>query len=176
MRSKTDRAYVTDNRLTVLPIDIGNAELDVSVSDAGAGNVVIRVDSIVAWTKPRPRAEFASDQDRVVILTVIHLDKRRHGKRVVATKPSLVQPLLWSFNQLRLSAPLPWYECPPGARLTYRVAFARSPAAPPDVVATMGLCSGLDATAGKHVLPALDPSAAFVTEIAHLLGASELHY
>jgi hypothetical protein len=176
LRSKTDRALYTDNQLAVLPTNISNAQLDVSVSDAGAGNVVIRVDSIVAWTQPRPRAEFASAQYRVVILTVIHLDGSKPGKRVVATKADLVQPILWSFNELRLSAPAYFGECPPGGRLSYQVAFARSPDATPDVVASVGLCSGLRATAGKHALPELDPSGAFAESVAHLLGASELHY
>ena len=142
--------------------------------------MVIRVDSIVAWTKPRPRAEFASAEDRVVILTVIHVDgpKPRPGKRVVATKAKLVQPIVRSFNQrLRLSAPAYSYECGPGEyRLSYRVAFARSPDAPPDVVASMGPCFGVGATAGKRALPALRPTGAFVESVAHLLGSSELHW
>jgi hypothetical protein len=177
LRYKTDRALYTDNQLAVLPTSISNAQLDVSVSDAGVGNVVIRVDSIVAWTKPRPQAEFASAQDRVVTLTVIHLGSPKPGKRVVATKADLVQPILWSFNQLRLSAPAKFGECPPGGRgLSYQVAFARSPDATPDVVASMDLCDGVRATAGKQALPELDPSGAFAKSVAHLLGTSELHY
>ena len=177
VRSKTDRALITDDRLTVLPPDISNAQLDVAVSDSGAGNVVIRVDSIVAWTKPRPRAEFASAQDRVVILSVIHVDgaKPRPGKRVVATTADLVQPVLWSFNQLQVSAPAYGSECGSGGRLSYRIAFARSPDATPDLVATIGPCLGVGATSGKRALPLLDPTGAFADSVAHLLGASELH-
>jgi hypothetical protein len=175
--SKTGQALFTDNQLTVLPANISNAQLDLSVADAGSGNVVIRVDAIVAWTKPRPRAEFASAQDRVVILTVIHVDgpKPRPGKRVVATRADLVQPIVESFNQLRVSAPAYSYECPPGGRLSYQVAFARSPDSPPDLVASIGPCFGVGATAGKRALPALDPSGAFSDSVAHLLGSSELH-
>ncbi len=176
-RSTTDLALFTDNRLTVLPANISNAQLDVSVADAGSGNVVIRVDAIVAWTKPRPRAEFVSAQDRVVILTVIHVDgpKPRPGKRVVATRAALVQPIVESFNQLRVSAPAYSYECGPGGRLSYQVAFARSPESPPDLVASIGPCFGVGATAGERILPALDPSAAFSDSVAHLLGSSQLH-
>jgi len=177
LRSKTDRALFTDNHLTVLPANISNAQLDLSVADAGSGNVVIRVDAIVAWTKPRPRAEFASAQDRVVILTVVHVDgpKPRPGKRVVATKADLVQPIVESFNQLRVSAPAYSYECPPGGRLSYQVAFVRSPDTPPDLVASIGPCFGVGAMAGKRALPGLDPSGAFSDSVAHLLGSSQLH-
>ncbi len=112
-------ALFTSSQLAVLPLNISNAQLDVAVSDASSGAVVIRVDALVAWTVPRPRAEFVPAEDRVVILTVTHVDgaKRWPGKRVVATRADLVQPIVRSFNQLRVSAPQYSYECPPGALL-----------------------------------------------------------
>jgi hypothetical protein len=138
---------------------------------------VIRADAQVAWTKPRPQAEFVSARDRVVILTVIHVDgpKPRRGKRVTATDEALVQPIVRSFNQLRLSAPTYSGECGGDQRLQYQVAFARSPDAPPDLVASIGPCYGVGATAGGRALPGLDPTGAFSTSVAHLLGSSELH-
>jgi hypothetical protein len=177
LRSRTDRALFVDDQLLVLPSNISNAQLDVAVTDVGSGTVVIRADAQVAWTKPRPKAEFVPIRDHVVILTVTHLDgpKRRRGKRVVATSEELVQPIVRSFNQLRVSAPAYFGECAGDARLQYQVAFARSPGAPPDLVASIGPCSGVGATAGERTLPGLVPSGAFSTSVAHLLGSSELH-
>jgi hypothetical protein len=178
LRSRTDRATFTDSQLAVLPLNISDAQLDVSVSDAASGTVVIRVDATVAWTAARPRAEFVREQDRVVILTVTHLDgpKPRPGKRVVATRADLVQSIVSTFNQLRVSAPQYSYECPPGTRLSYQVAFARSPSTAPDVVATIGGCGGVGATVGTRALPALDTTGAFSASVAHLLGSSVLHF
>jgi len=177
LRSRTDVALFTDDQLAVLPANISNAQLDVAVSDSESGAVVIRVDALVAWTVPRPRAEFVPTDDRVVILTVTHIDgpKPRPGKRVVATRADLVQPIVSSFNQLRVSAPQYSYECPPGARLSYQIAFARSPNAIPDLVAATSRCGGVGATVGNRALPPLDATGAFSASVAHLLGLSDLH-
>ena len=98
--SHTDRALFTTDELAVLPPNISDAQLDVSVADAGPATVVIRVDALVAWTQPRPQTEYARARDRVVILTVTHVDesKPRPGKRVVSTRAVLVEPIVQSFD------------------------------------------------------------------------------
>ncbi|MGO9874548.1 MAG: hypothetical protein ACLPVY_12170 [Acidimicrobiia bacterium] len=177
LRSHTNVALFTSNQLAVLPLNISNAQLDVAVSDATSGTVVIRVDALVAWTVPRPRAEFVRTTDRVVILTVTHVDGARRwpGKRVVNTRADLVQAIVRSFNALRVSAPQLSYGCPPGALLSYQIAFARSPNATPDLVAVTSRCGRVGATVGTRALPALDTTGAFSESVAHLLGSSEVH-
>jgi hypothetical protein len=166
-----------EDQLAVLPANISWAQLDISVTAAGPGSVVIRADSLVAWTQPRPTKEFVPARDRVVILSVTHLDGSK-GKRVVATKAGLVDPIVSSFNQQRLVPPtFGGGECTPGARLSYQIAFASTPNAMPDVVATIDHCPlGVAVRARDRTLPMLEGSGAFSDSLAHLLGASELPY
>ena len=131
--------------LSAVPLNISVAEVVYRVAGDVSGHAVVRVDTVVGWTKPRPADEFASVRDRVVILTVVHFESHKPGKRVVTADPKLVEPIVNSFNHLTVNpppGPLGFGECggagPTDGTVTYQVAFAESATATPDVVATVG--------------------------------------
>jgi hypothetical protein len=170
-------SYTVSDPLDVLPPNVANAELDVSVANGGNNLVVIRADAVVAWTPPRPAGDFVPPRDRVVTLTVLHPYAKGSppGKRVVTSDPKLVEPIVRSFNQLRVRAPQPFYECGSltAHSVSYRVAFSTSPTAAPDVVAGTSQC-GSGATFPKA--EDLTGDSSFGDALAHLLGLPEPHF
>jgi hypothetical protein len=180
--SGTDRgvpSWAVGDKLTVEPPNISYAELDYGVAGDGAGGAVVRVDTVVGWTAPRPADELVPATDRVVMLTVVHL-RGAIGKRVVATDPKLVQPIVRAFNALRVFPPDQQYSCPAiGANaVSYRVGFAASTTAVPDIVASIGPCGGVSVTVGGRTAPELGDLAnvGFGDAVAHLLGLPEPHF
>jgi hypothetical protein len=139
----------------------------------------VRVDTVVGWAQPRPANEFVSGKDRVVIVTVVRIDGRL-GKRVVVTARSVVESIVSAFNRLRVSAPEDMHGCPPmgSHSVSYRVAFAASPKASPDIIASIGKCSSVGVTVKGHAAPALGDfvNAEFENAVAHTLGLPEPHF
>jgi hypothetical protein len=186
--SGTNRGIPTwgvEDDLSVAPQNISTAELQLAIAGNASGQAVMRVDTVVGWTEPRPRAEFVRTNERTVIVTVIHSGfglpaGGTIGKRVVTSDPKLVQPIVRTFDRLRIYPPGGVTEC--GALsahpVVYRVAFAASPTSTPEVVATVGRCGSVQVIVGGRDAPGLDdlPAQAFATSAAHLLGLSQPHF
>ena len=161
------------------PPNITEAALEYGIISDASGHAVVRVDSVVGWAQPRPANEVVGAADKVVIVTVVHIDGSI-GKRVVVTDPKVVQPIVRAFNQLRVSPPEGPHGCPPMGEHTvsYQVAFATSATAPPDVVASIGKCGNIGVTVKGRPAPGLGDfvNAGFGDAVAHVLGLSEPHF
>jgi len=178
------RTWMVEADLAVAPVNVSQAQLQLGIGGKASGPAVIRADTIVGWTKPRPADEFVPTADRTVIVTVIHISRPSRpagpfGKRVTTSDPKLVQPLVRTFNRLHVIPPEPNPGGPPGCgSVVYRVAFSTSSTATPDVVATVGRCGGVDVTVNGHTKTELDdlPRQVFATDAAHVIGLSEPHW
>ena len=177
--SPTGRAWLVDNEIPGLPSNVSFADLELAVADGGSGSALVRGDAVVGWTAPRPANELVGARDRVVIVSVIHTYEPGAPvvKRVVTSDPKLVQPIVRSFNSLRVAPPYATHGCPMiGTRtVSYRVEFATAATAAPDVVATIGKCGGPDVTVRGHRTPSLVGITApvFGRDVARVLGLSE---
>jgi hypothetical protein len=181
--SPSGRAWIVDNQLPGPPPNVSYADLQFAVADGGNGVALVRGDAVVGWTAPRPADEFVSARDRVVTVTVVHVFPAGspRGKRVVTSDPKLVQPIVRAFNRLRVAPPARLsHGCPPITErsVSYRVAFATSTTAAPDIVATIGKCRGLDVMVRGHRAPSLVglTGPIFLNAVARVLGLSEPHF
>jgi len=170
-------SYMVSDSLGALPANIASAELDVAVASGGNDLVLLRADAMVAWTPPRPTADFVPPRDRVVTLTVLHPfpSGSPPGKRVVASDPKMIERIARAFNQLRVAAPQKFYECGliTSHSVSYRVAFSTTRSAAPDVVAWTSQC-GTGATVPQPV--DLTGDSSFGDSVALLLGLPEPHF
>jgi hypothetical protein len=153
--------FGVEDDLSALPPNISVAELLLRMTPGASGGAVLRIDSEVAWTAPRPADEFVRPRDRVMILSTIHAYEpgRPVGKHVVVTDARLVNPIVEAFNNARVEAPagpLGTHEC--GFiglnAIVYRIAFAASPTAMPDIVATLH-CYTVSVTVNGRAAPLL---------------------
>jgi hypothetical protein len=174
------QTFGVNDDLAVLPLNISYAELSVRVSGAKAGPAYVRLDAKVAWTQPRAAAELVSARDRVLIASTIHAYEpgKRVGKHVVVTDPKLMRPIVSAFNATRLAPapdPFGFGECGfVGLHdIVYRLEFASSPTATPDIVATLS-CYVISVTASGHAEPTLEnlPEATW-KQLRHILGIAE---
>jgi len=179
--------WIVAGHVVARPANISEALMQLSIGGAPSGPAVVRIDTMVGWTAPRPADEFVSSRDHVVIVTVIHIYKPyQPGKRVVTTNPNLVQPIASTFNHLSV-------EPPPGVGpggfggcggpasftdVAYRVVFATSATAAADLVATVsGECVGVEVTVNGRSAPALlEGPSMFVNDVAHVVGLAEPHW
>jgi hypothetical protein len=164
------------------PLNISLAELVIRVTGDGSGGAVVRVDAPVAWTEPRADEEFVTGADRVMIVSTVHAYERvpRLGRRVVVTDAAVIQPIVRAFNQARLvAAPGRFgsgFEC--GLiglhDVVYRVAFAESAAATPNIVATLA-CARMRVSVNGHDAPTLEnlPNETW-NQLRHVLGLADL--
>ena len=175
-RKDPEPAWTVDDEPRVLPPNVSNAEIDISIASTTGRAVLLRADSVVGWTAPRPANEFVPASDRVVTVSVVHIEDRgRIGKRVVTADPLLVQPIVWAFNAERVAAPPVPHTSPAGGiGVAYRVAFASSARAHPDIVAQVDLDAESVLVNGRRA-PALVDNG-FSTAAAHVLGLSEPHW
>ncbi|MGO9877521.1 MAG: hypothetical protein ACLPVY_27425 [Acidimicrobiia bacterium] len=169
--------FGVEDDLSVVPPNISVAELQLRIVGDAAGAGVVRVDSEIAWTAPRPADEFVSRRDRVMILSTIHIFEPGEpiGKHLVVTDAHLVGPIVTAFNSARVQAPLDGRECgPEGVReFAYRIAFATSSQATPDVVATPQ-CYEVSVTVNRRAAPFLQNlSEQAWNDIADDLGIAE---
>jgi hypothetical protein len=169
--------FGVDDELSAFPPNVSLATLVIRVTGNISGHTVVRVDAAVGWTAPRPADERVSGRDRVAIVTTIHVYEpgKPIGKRVVATTARLVQPIVDTFNRLAV-------EPPPGKfglggcgfigndAVEYRVAFASSPTASPDVVATIPPCGAIGVSVDGHAAPAL--TSGLTTDVARVITLS----
>ena len=172
--------FGVEDDLAVLPPNISVAELMFRTVGDASGGAVVRVDSEVAWTAPRPADEFVSPRDRVVILSTIHAYEpgKPVGKRAVVTDVQLLKPIANAFNRLRLEparGTFAGHECGfIGLHdIIYRLAFATSPIAAPDVVATLH-CNAVSVTVNGRPAPPLQnlPDQTW-SEIQQILGIAQ---
>ena len=156
-------------------MNLDDAELELGVVNGAGGMATIRVDGLVVWTAPRPAAEIVLAKDHVVIVAAMHFDGSV-ARRVVVTEPSRVRELARIFNALRVAPPgavRNCYNIGPSA-LKYRVAFAASSTARPDVVATIAACSDLAVVLNGKPSASLQVSG-FADAVAHAIGVPHLH-
>jgi hypothetical protein len=173
---------VTD-AVAVEPANISDAELQFAIAGNAAGGTTVRVDTVVSWTEPRPVDEFVPRRDRTVIVTVLHPYEpgTREGKRVATSDPKVVGPIVRAFNRLKVAPPEGVHGCPVMGIHTasYRIAFATSPRATPNVVATIGKCSrGPSVTVDGRAAPNLldTVTSEFADAVARVLGFTEPHF
>jgi hypothetical protein len=175
-------SWGVEDELVAQPTNVSYAELLFGIAGDASGNAVVRVDTEVGWTAPRPADEFVPATDRVVTVRVIPAigPGRPKGKRVVTTNASLVDPIVRAFNALRVSPPDSVHSCPPitARTVSYQVAFSPSRTAPPDLVATVGKCGGTGVTARGKRTPNLGEfsSGSFADAVAHVFGLPHAHF
>jgi len=172
------RLSSVEDRLSAEPSNISYAELEFGIAPDALGRTVVRIDTVVGWTDPRPADEFVGARDQAVILTVVHVTGPV-VKRVVATDANLVQPIVRAFNQMRVYPPDVQTSCPPMGpdTVSYHLGFLTSPYASPDLVASIGACGGVGITIDGHPGTALeDLDATFRDAVAHLLGLLGPHF
>ena len=171
--------WVEDD-LGALPLNVSAAETLFEVSGDNAGTAIVRVDTVVGWTNPRPTNELASSADRVVTATVLHVTLGSsappvQGKQVVITNSDVVESLARVFNGLRIlppQGPIKGYHCGPSTKaLAYQVAFSTSITAPADITATLGPCGGgVEVSVRGRSAPELLPGTAFGRAVTDALG------
>ena len=177
--------WTFDDDLAFTPQNISMGSLQLEIAGNAAGPAVIRADTVVQWTTPRPTEEFVPPTDRTVTVSVVHISLANPttgpiGKRVSTSDPKLVQPIVRTFNELHVTpppAPNPGGG-PCNGTVVYRVAFSASPTASPAILATVGICGGLAVTVNGRAARGLDdlPNEAFATDVAHVLGLAEPHF
>jgi hypothetical protein len=179
--------YVEDHA-DELPANISEALLQLSIVGPGSGPAVLRIDSTVGWTAPRPADAFVPTNDPTVIVTAVHMPVGTSstgtagtaGKRVTTSDPHLVQPIVRAFDGLRVAPPPGRLSmgCEVPGTVVYRVAFLSSPAATPDVVGTVGNCGQVEVTVNGRAAPIRndEPKAALEYDLAHVLGLAEPHF
>jgi hypothetical protein len=175
-------SWGVQDRLAVFPANISYAELLYGIAGDASGKAVVRVDTEVGWTAPRPADEFVPARDRVVTVRVIHPYEpgKPVSKTVVVSDPKVVGPIVRSFNALRVSPPLEVHSCPPLRAISavYEVAFSASVHASPDLVASIGGCGGVSVRVGGRPAPELGglSSDGFGDAVAHVLGLPHPHF
>ncbi len=178
-------SWGVEDDLSVQPPNISVAELQLAIAGDASLGTVIRGDTVVGWTEPRPADEFVPTTDRTVTVSVVHISPASPsngpiGKRVSISDPTMVQPIARTFNGLHVTPPSgPNPGGPPGCgSVLYRVGFSATPTARPDVVATVGRCGGIDVTTNGRAAIGLDdlPKQEFATDAAHILGFTEPHF
>jgi hypothetical protein len=181
----TVRTWTFEDDLSTMPQNISKGSLQLAITGDASGPAVIRADSVVGWTKPRPADEFVPATDRTVTVSVVHISPANPstgpiGKHVTTSDQKLVQPLITTFNHLHVPAPSgPLPGGPPGCgTVVYRVAFSSSPTATPDIVATVAGCGAVNVTVNGRRDTQLDglPQPAFATNAAHVLGLTDPHF
>ena len=181
------RSWDVEEDVSAQPANISNAALEFGIigSTGGAGNTaapaIVRVDSVVGWTAPRPADEFVPASDRFVTVSGVHPYEPGApvGRHVTTSDPKLVGPIVRAFNQLRVEPPGILHGCPAMSdrSISYRVEFAASATAEPDVVATFGSCGGAVTVHGKNA-PGLDftTNEAFMDAAVRVLGMDQPHF
>jgi hypothetical protein len=163
-----------DNFLRLRPPNISLAEVRLRAEDDGTGNTIIRADAAVAWTEPRLANEYVPAQDHVVTVTVVHASRTSPH---VATAATLIDPVIRTFNDLRVNPPLGphgFIECGTmsASTVSYEVAFSTTRTSTPDLVAGVGQCGGVSVTVHGHKELALQDDR-FSTTVARVLGLTD---
>ena len=176
--------YVEAHRVE-LPANINEALLQLSIAGPASGPAVLRIDSTVGWTDPRPAAEFVPTTDPTVVVAVVHVPVGTSltgpvGKRVTTSDAHLVLAIVRAFDGLPVAPPPGRFglSCEVSGTVVYRVAFLSSAAASADVVGTVGNCGQVEVTVNGRAAPILndEPNGALEYDLAHVLGFAEPHF
>jgi hypothetical protein len=172
--------YVVDLPLGT-PLNVSDQALEIGVADGGAGSSLVNVVGGVQWTAPKPTEERVPGRDRVAIVSVFRTFEpgRPVVRRVVVTDATRVAELTRGFDQLRVAAPGRITNCVmlTNKTVAYRIAFATTPNATPDLVVTDAICSPISVTVnGRRSADLSDSGGAFGSAVAHALGQSVLSF
>jgi hypothetical protein len=178
--SRTEQEQDVIEQLLPVPANVAEAGLEIGV-EAAAGGSLLNVYGGVQWTQIRPADEYVPSDVHVVIISVVRAFQPGTpvARRVVVTEPATVAQIARTFDALSVAPPREVFNCymlGPDT-VTYRIAFAASPTAKPDLVATAAPCSTTAVTVGGHAKPALNATlGAFGTAVARALGKSQLNF
>jgi hypothetical protein len=164
-----------------LPANITAAELDVRVEASGAASSIVNVVGVAQWTPPRPARERIGAADDVVIVSVVHFFQpgKPVVRRVVVTDRARVAAIVRAFNDLRVAPVGEVFHCYllRNTAVSYRIAFATSARATPDVVATIAPCANVAITVdGRSRASLSDNDQMFSRAVAHALDMSALQF
>jgi hypothetical protein len=179
--SPAGQAQYVIERLHVLPPNVSNAGLEIGVGAGAPGTSLVNVVGVVQWTPLRPANELVPAADHVVIVSVVQIYQPAKPVvgRVVVSDPVKVAQITRRFDGLRVAPPGQVFHCVAVRTnaVAYRIAFATTAAATPDLIATDAICSSIEVTAGGHRSASLsDFDGAFGLAIAHALGQSTLKF
>jgi hypothetical protein len=168
-------------QLGARPVNVAVAGIEIAV-EAHAGGSLVNVAAGAQWTVLRPAGEIVGARDPVVVITEVPYPHPQPGspqKRVVVGGAQRAAIVL-AFNRQKVS---PTGDAAGGCfalgmnTVSYRVAFAASPTARPDVVATIAPCTPVEVTVGGRPSVSLawgsgdlDPA------VAHALGEQYLSF
>jgi hypothetical protein len=177
----TEQVQFVVEALKSFPPNVSEAGLEIGVGAGLAGTSLVNVYGGVQWTEPRPADEFVRAADDVVVVSVIRAFQpgKPVARRVVVTDPAKVADIAHAFDALPV-APPGWVSgcyMLTSKTVSYRIAFATSSTARPDLVASAAPCSPLIVTVGGHPRPALTASyGAFGLAVAHGVGKTALTF
>lgn len=176
--SRSTRVMDVVDELGRLPPNIAVAGLEIGVEAQGAGSLV-NVIAGAQWTAFRPGDELVGDRDAVVVVSELPWSHDAPaGRRVVATGARR-STIVRSFNMQKVSATVGGGGCfalGPDT-VSYRVAFALSAAATPDIVATIAPCTPVGVTVnGRRSVSLAWGSGGLDSAVADALGESNLTF
>ena len=179
--SPTERAQDVVEQLRTLPPNVSAAGLEIGVEAGAGGTSLVNVYGGVQWTPPRPADEYVPAADGVVTVSVIRAFQpgKPVVRRVVVTDPANVAQIEHGFDALRVAPTGMVSSCYAltNKAVSYRIAFAASSTATPDLVATAAACSPLVVTVDGLPRPALSiVPGAFALAVAHAIGKTELNF
>jgi len=159
-----------DDLLTVPPPGIAQGIVDVAIAPGNQGGSLVRVMAIVVWYPPRSPAERMPPGMRSVTVSVTNLAVK---PRVVArtfTSPDIVDRLAGLLNGMNASPSIADRSCAAGL-ISYRLAFATAPGAPPSFITTTGVCGTVAVVAHGTLQPLLSDQTGVLSQTAaSLLG------
>jgi hypothetical protein len=176
--SRTTKVMNVTETLVKLPSNTALAGLEIGVEAHGTGSLVDVVGG-AQWTQVRPVDEHIGSRDRVVVVSEVPWSHdQAAGRRVVVTGPKR-SAIVLAFDTQKVSAmgnvASNCFALGVNA-VSYRVAFATSASAAPDVVATIAPCSEVQVRLGARRSLPLTMSEAFANAVAHALGESGLTF
>ena len=177
--SRTGQASDLIDTPTAPVPNISSAMLEIRVAASGAGASIVNVVAVVEWTPLRPANEHVGSGDVVVTIDVLRAfaPGKPVVRQVVVADRASVATIVNAFNALAVAPVGSWSSCfaLTAKTVDYRVSFAASATATPDVVATIAPCSAVIVTVGRKPSTPLDVGA-FGPAVAHALGQSELTF
>ncbi len=177
--SRTTRVMDVTDSLAKLPPNIALAGLEIGVEAHGAGSLV-NVIGGAQWTQVRPADEHVGDRDDVVVVSLFPLQGGGPAVQRVVVTGAKEAAIALAFNAQKVS---PTGDAAGGCfalgvnAVTYRVAFAVSATATPDIVATIAPCTPVTVTVGGRRSVSLAwGSGNLDAAVAHALGERYLSF
>lgn len=163
-------ALGVDDLLTALPPGIAQGIVDVAITPGNQGGSLVRVVAIVVWYPPRSPAERIPPGMRAVTVSVTNLTVKPRVVVRTFTSPGIVDRLAALLNGMNASPSIAGRSCAADL-ISYRLAFATAPGAPPSFIATTGICGTVATVAHGTLQPLLADPNGMLSQIAiSLLG------